>query len=110
MWKTLWIAWRPNIIVKHLRLPASLAWITGTKPALRPATATATHPSRIRDSDAAKSSWMSLLRRKKRVARLAAGDSGGVEPALCYERLNPTTGGDDFKRNVAACAVSWRMG
>jgi hypothetical protein len=35
----------------------------------------------------------------KRAARLQASDSfGGVDSALCYERLNPTVGGDEFKR------------
>ena len=62
-------------------------------------------------SDAAKSDWTSLLWRKKRAARFAGGRLfGGVKSALCYERLNSTMGGDEFKRSVAARAVSWRIG
>ena len=32
-------------------------------------------------------------------------DSRGVDSALCNERIDPSTGGDDFKENVAACAA-----
>jgi hypothetical protein len=48
---------------------------------------------------------------QKKSRSLAGGRLfGGVDSALCYERLNPTMGGDEYKRIVAACAFSSRMG
>jgi predicted DNA-binding transcriptional regulator AlpA len=54
--------------------------------------------------DVASDSRFATVARREPPAWQRCG-SRGFESALWNERIDPTTGGDEFKENVAACAV-----